>query len=287
MKKDDTARALRDDGADPGPALRPAPPARGALPAPAPDGHIERRRVLPPAALSPFVHHFWSVRWELRTPFTGEALAHPATRLLLHEKDGEHHAEVAGVPTGRFTVRLQGRGGVFGIAFRPAMFQPLWRASMASLTDRAVPVERALGPDARAWARALHDEPELEGRIAIASAFLAPRLMPVQPELARLRDLVARMAADRSLLRGADGAAAIGRDVRTLERRFRRYVGVTPKWVLQRYRLHEAAEQLGGPRSPALASLAASLGYADQAHFTRDFKRMVGRTPQSFARGRS
>ena len=34
---------------------------------------------------------------------------------------------------------------------------------------------------------------------------------------------------------------------RTLQRVFRRYVGVGPKWVLQRHRLHEAIEQLSAP----------------------------------------
>ena len=60
----------------------------------------------------------------------------------------------------------------------------------------------------------------------------------------------------------------------------------TPKWVIQRYRLHEAAERLRAPKesAPALADLAAALGYADQAHFARDFKRVVGESPGAFAR---
>jgi AraC-like DNA-binding protein len=59
---------------------------------------------------------------------------------------------------------------------------------------------------------------------------------------------------------------------------------VSPKWILRRYRLHEAAEQLKGKRPPLLAALAASLGYADQSHFARDFRAVVGQTPRSFAR---
>jgi AraC-like DNA-binding protein len=58
---------------------------------------------------------------------------------------------------------------------------------------------------------------------------------------------------------------------------------VTPKWVIQRYRLHEAAEQLKGPNPPSLAAIAADLGYVDQAHFAGDFKRVVGRSPARFA----
>jgi hypothetical protein len=47
----------------------------------------------------------------------------------------------------------------------------------------------------------------------------------------------------------------------------RSYVGVTPRWVLQRGRLH----------------LAADLGYADQAHFIRDFRRVLVETPARYA----
>jgi AraC-like DNA-binding protein len=84
-------------------------------------------------------------------------------------------------------------------------------------------------------------------------------------------------------LRSSDVATALDVDMRSLQRRFRHYVGVGPKWVIRRYRLHEAAEQLKAETPPPLADLAASLGYADQAHFARDFKRVVGRTPGSFA----
>jgi AraC-like DNA-binding protein len=47
--------------------------------------------------------------------------------------------------------------------------------------------------------------------------------------------------------------------------------------------LHEAAAQLAQDPRTSLALLAAELGYADQAHFARDFSRVTGRTPRQFA----
>ena len=164
------------------------------------------------------------------------------------------------------------------------MFQPLLRASMATLTDRVVPLERVLGSQASAWARAIHETDDVGEKVAITEALLAPLLLPRSPRLARMRDLVERMAVDRSLRRVEDVAGASGLDTRALQRSFRTYVGVSPKWVIQRYRLHEAAAQLTSPAPPTLAALAASLGYADQAHFGRDFKRTIGQTPRSFVR---
>jgi AraC-like DNA-binding protein len=281
LNKRDTSGTFRSAMTKPR-ALRSAGPTRGVLSALEPDGIFERYRVLPSAALSPFVHHFWSVRWALDSPFFGEALTHPAASLVIEDDGSGRRAEIRGVHTARVTRRLSGDGRIFGITFRPAMLQPLVGVPMATLTDRVLGVAGVLGSVFETGLRSLVDEPELEARIAAAEALLTSILPPPPPDVARWRDLVERMAVDRSLLRVEDVAAAVALDARTLQRSFRKYVGVTPKWVILRYRLHEAAEQLKARRAPALADLAASLGYADQAHFTRDFTRVVGQTPRAF-----
>ena len=61
---------------------------------------------------------------------------------------------------------------------------------------------------------------------------------------------------------------------------FNRYVGGGPKWVIRRYRMIEAVEALKSPGvMPNLATLADAPGYADQSHFTNDFRSMTGQTP--------
>ena len=53
--------------------------------------------------------------------------------------------------------------------------------------------------------------------------------------------------------------------------------------MIQRYRLHEAAERLASG-AVQLAELALDLGYADQAHFVHDFKAVVGKPPAAYAK---
>jgi AraC-like DNA-binding protein len=54
--------------------------------------------------------------------------------------------------------------------------------------------------------------------------------------------------------------------------------------VIQRYRLVDAAERVATGTVIHWADLAVELGYADQAHFIRDFKKLVGRSPADYAR---
>jgi len=150
---------------------------------------------------------------------------------------------------------------------------------MSTLTDRALPIASVLGTDGDDWARALLDVNAFEDTVSMAEAFLTTRLEPLERTVLTTRDITERMMREPSILRSTDAAAVLDVDVRSLQRRFRHYVGVSPKWVIRRYRLHEAAEQLRSKTPPPLAQLAASLGYSDQAHFTRDFKNVVGQTP--------
>ncbi|MGH3421218.1 MAG: helix-turn-helix domain-containing protein, partial [Streptosporangiaceae bacterium] len=74
-------------------------------------------------------------------------------------------------------------------------------------------------------------------------------------------------------------SAESGMTARSLQRLFADYVGVSPKWVMRRARLHEAAERADSGEPVDWAALASDLGYADQAHLTRDFTVTIGVPP--------
>lgn len=68
-----------------------------------------------------------------------------------------------------------------------------------------------------------------------------------------------------------------------LVRRFRAQVGLPPHAFQVDLRVHNARELLRRGRPPAEVALAC--GFADQAHLTRTFRRMVGITPARYAAG--
>jgi AraC-like DNA-binding protein len=72
--------------------------------------------------------------------------------------------------------------------------------------------------------------------------------------------------------------------VRKLQLLFQDYVGATPKWVIRRNRLLDAADLLAKGSDIDLAALVQQLGYYDQAHFTSDFEKLIGKPPSAYRR---
>ena len=242
-------------------------------------------RHLPDPALEPFVEHYWTVAWDLRgrAPVTRETLPHPSVHLVIEEG----RSGLAGPSTARFSRTLEGRGRALGIKFAPGGFRPFWRGPVSQLADRVLGLDEAFGQaglDLEAAVLARGDDED--AAVAEAEAFLLRRRPEPGAEGLLARRIVARILEDRRLMRAESVAEDAGLSLRALQRLFSDHVGASPKWVIRRYRLHEAMARLESGDALDLAALALDLGYFDQAHFNRDFKAVLGRPPGDYARTR-
>jgi AraC-like DNA-binding protein len=120
--------------------------------------------------------------------------------------------------------------------------------------------------------------------IHAANSLLEHRLPPPDPTIDEVCVIVACARRDGGPLRVEALADEARLSVRTLQRLFHEYVGISPKWVIRRYRLQEAAQRLATGHNVKLADLAAELGYFDQAHLARDFTRLFGCSPSNYRR---
>jgi AraC-like DNA-binding protein len=243
----------------------------------------QHARYHPSPELEAFVEHYWSVQWDLRglPPEQAETLPHPSVHLIFERPAG---GRIAGVARGKFSRALEGKGGAIAVKFRPGGFYPFVNHAISTLTDRVVSVADVFGVAGESLERNVMAVETDAARIVIIEAFLRSRNAELDPQAARIADIVYAVAADRDILRVDDLVARYDLSVRALQRLFAKYVGVAPKWVIQRYRLHEAAEQLAGSAPVSQSQLALRLGYSDQAHFVRDFKAIVGTSPAAYAR---
>jgi AraC-like DNA-binding protein len=243
--------------------------------------HFTLERHAPAADLAWFVDRFWAVRWSLDAAYAQETLPYPCANLVI----GTHRPGLFGVGTRRFVAHLEGEGWVIGAKFRPGGLRAVLDVPMSDLTDQELAIGEVFGPEGASLDRAIHATGNDADRVARFEAFLRARATPARGEhdiLAAAR-IVELAQTDPSIARVAALSVRSGLGVRALERLFRTHVGVTPKWVIRRFRIHEAAARIAESASVDCSTLAQDLGYFDQAHFIRDFKAQIGKTPAAYA----
>jgi AraC-like DNA-binding protein len=203
-------------------------------------------------------------------------------------RDGPVEARLNGVARRLTTRVLAGQGWAVAAMARPGGLGAFLTGSAADFTDKVVPLGEAIGIDDAALTRRVVAAPDEAARVGLLAAALEQALDPARVKAASQVADVARLAeTDRTVRRLADLCRTAGIGQRTLQRMFMRYAGVSPTWVIRRYRLQEAAEAVREGASVSWAEVAAALGYADQAHLTRDFRAAIGQTPAAYAEAQS
>jgi AraC-like DNA-binding protein len=265
--------------------IRKTDPPRGVLKtAFADERRFSHARYHPSPGLAPFVEHFWAVSWDLRgqPAERTETLPHPSVHMLFERNVG---GRIAGVAHGKFSRQMEGKGGVFAAKFTPGGFHPFAGVPLSTFTDRVVTLADVFGADASTLEHDILNTDDDAQRISIVEDFLRSRPIQQDENVARISQIVYSVACDRTIRKVEDLVDRYDLPKRTLQRLFAKYVGVSPKWVIQRYRLHEAAERLAADADIPQSTLALDLGYSDQAHFVREFKSVVGTSPASYAKG--
>lgn len=198
------------------------------------------------------------------------------------------YARFYGVRTGLSTVELSGDGWVVGTMLQPAAGRLLWQRPVSQLTDRHVDLAEVPGLGARRLTAevraAMTPDPSDPDRHATAISRMEEVLdpyVPVDEAGVLVNAIVERVESDPGITRVDDLADAFGLGERQLQRLTRDRLGLTPKWLIQRRRLHDATLRLK-QGATSLGDLAHELGYTDQAHFTRDFSRVTGASPGSY-----
>ena len=241
--------------------------------------HRTLNRLTPGPDIGRFVEWYWIVEWDLQEPYVAEVLPYPSVNVTFEQPGG---AFVNGVCTRKFERELVGRGRCFGVKFWAGGFGAVTGLDVGSFRDQVLPL-REVFADADRLADLVFAESEDVRRRAVFEAFLADHLVATDPQYELVRRVIAEMAEDRDLTRVDQVTERFDLSIRKLQRLFRRYVGVGPKWVLRRYRLHDGADLLARGEAAELADLSLALGYFDQAHFSHEFKEQIGLTPAEYA----
>ncbi|ROR83434.1 transcriptional regulator, AraC family [Plantibacter flavus] len=188
-------------------------------------------------------------------------------------RDGR--VEVAGPSTRWLATGPDGAAGSFGFRMQPGRAGLLLGLDLAAIADQLVPLDDVA--DRRTAARLREAMTPLEagpapiGTLAAFSAQLA--------EASPWSDAVRRSASEATSAR--DVAATLSGSERSFRRRMLATFGYGYATLVRLDRAHRARSSLRSGSS--IADVAASAGYADQPHLSREFRRLVGSSPAQFA----
>jgi AraC-like DNA-binding protein len=190
--------------------------------------------------------------------------------------DGARHTSfVAGLHDRQVTTEHPGRSLGMQVNLDPLAARAVVGAPLHELAGRTVPAEEILDP---LLIEGLADAPDWDARFALLDAALAPRLADARPsrEVAwawqRLRETRGRVAI-------GELATELGWTRKRIVSRFRDEIGLPPKAVARLLRFEHARELAG---TMPWGALAFECGFSDQSHLIAEFRRITGRTPETF-----
>ena len=248
----------------------------------------------PHLELQPWVEYYWAVEWNLgERTFVQTVVTNPTVDLSFEGDEATNGPGRCLIATGvvprSYQRILRGRGDIFAVHFHPGMFRPWWGSSVNALTGKAERLEKGSHSWEAAAVRLLSTllESSNDERVTLMDALLLNHFPPRDAVSEDLRDLVHATRHERALWETHELARRRGVSSRTNQRAFLDYVGVHPKWVVQRYRVQAAIdaldeERLGPSERVDLTRLALELGYYDSAHFSRDFRTVTGYSPDRY-----
>jgi AraC-like DNA-binding protein len=239
-------------------------------------------RYAPADDLKYLIERYWVTEWDLRgqDPYSQVMLAHPNINMVIEE----NNTRIYGIAKMTTSHLLQGQGRVIGIKFRLGGFYPFWEQPVSKLAGQSIDSRDIFGADARTLEEEVLATDDEEQKVLLLESFLRARLPKPDGNVEFVNRMIDTMIADREMLKVDDIVDRFDINKRTLQRLFNRYVGTSPKWVLQRYRLHDAASRIESGEFVDWSRLSLELGYYDQSHFNKNFKAIIGSSPDEYVR---
>lgn len=170
---------------------------------------------------------------------------------------------------------------LWGVRFRPGAGAAFLGTRAVELTDSSVSLDTLWGRRrADEACQRLMEAEDDDARPGIVDRLLRGALSSVEAQI-DLSTLLACEAVTRSggRVRVEEIARVAGLSRRQLERRFAATVGIPPKVACRVARMRRTVDLLDRADPHGLAEIAMTAGYADQAHFTREFRALTGTTP--------
>ena len=190
---------------------------------------------------------------------------------------------VGGIRAGFYVKEILHSARTVGAMLQPGVSQYLFGAKADELAERHTSIEDLWGRPAFHLWEELQEEPDLNRQLEIFEIFLAKRLPRVHGIHPAIAHALERFPFTTDI---GEIVEETGYSHRRFIQLFKRTVGLPPRLYTRVLRFQQAFKLVAG-QSKSLAHLswidvAMDAGYADQAHFNREFREFTGVSPSHY-----
>jgi AraC-like DNA-binding protein len=265
----------------------------------------------PPAVLQPYLQCFWMLEHDYREPFhSHEHLwADVHTELIFTSGERYYRKEIfhinpptdiqstptdhpskdplpknflIGPHTKQLILHSDGFTNLLAARFHPWGFHAFAAQKAITLVDTILQAANASKTDIPSLAECLRNKSR-EAQLQLFTSHLeshVPQQLP--PEYQTIQSIAATLQSQYGRQKITDLATEFEISPRRLERGFLRYIGLPAKLFARILRFNHAKNLIEQNPDIGLASLAYETGYADQAHFSHNFKQLFDLSPAQF-----
>ena len=241
--------------------------------------HYDLRRYFPEPEFETLIEQFWFVDWDLcdQPPHLQKNLPDPNFHLLIEDQK----VKVIGPVSKAYQYKMQNKGKILGVKFVAGGLAVKAEFSAHNFVDKTVAVDQIMNIDESKLLADINGTSCDEEKVSLFQEHLRPSLQTPNDQQRQAAKLLFTIKHHADITSVEELAAYSGLRKRTLQRVFQQYVGLSPKLLLRKYRLHQAMAYLDDG-SKNILDIVEWLGYTDQSHLIRDFKDMLGVTPKQY-----
>ncbi len=243
--------------------------------------HYHLRRYLPQTGNTHLVAQYWIVDWDLQSPkgHTQHNLPDPNMHLVIDNQ----RAYICTTISHSYQHEMKGQGRIIGVKFQPGVLTPILRQKQLPILDCCVYAQELFSD---IQCQDYHQLFTLQSDKEIVTALesLLPEI-EVNSDVMEIKHIVEQAKSAAPGCKLNDFVQACQIHPRRLQRLSKAYLGLSPKSLLQKFRLQKAVDTFDeGKKNPSKVAL--DLGFSDQAHLNREIKKHSNKTPKEISTNR-
>jgi AraC-like DNA-binding protein len=171
--------------------------------------------------------------------------------------------------------------GFVAVRFKPWGLYPFSLKPCVELVNTIIPAAEIFGKEIERLSKQLQNE-KREGKVAMLQQYFQEQFSTRAKKKIECLPLASKIMEEKGIVKISQLAGDFSLNARQLERIFKTEIGMSAKLFARIVRFNQAKKRIEQDPDISIAQLTYEMGYADQAHFSKNFRELFDLSPNDF-----